>query len=88
MADSRKPHLPVDDLLPDILASLRVSSSLVLQAEPGAGKTTRVPPALLDVVEGEVIVLEPRRLPTRMAARRVAFEIGEEVGGSVGYQVR
>lgn len=84
----RKPHLPVDDLLADIVGVLRASNALVLQAEPGAGKTTRVPPALLDVVEGEVIVLEPRRLPTRMAARRVAFEMGEEVGGTVGYQVR
>ena len=84
----RKPHLPIDDLLSGVIAAVQTSHALVLQAEPGAGKTTRVPPALLDVVEGEVIVLEPRRLPTRMAARRVAYEMGEEVGGTVGYQVR
>lgn len=83
-----KPHLPVDDLLPQIIAAVRTSSSLVLQAEPGAGKTTRVPPALLSVVQGEVIVLEPRRLPARMAASRVAREMGEDVGRTVGYQVR
>lgn len=83
-----KPHLPVDDLLPEIIAAVRASQSLVLQAESGAGKTTRVPPALLSVVQGDIIVLEPRRLPARMAARRVAHEMGEEVGGTVGYQVR
>jgi ATP-dependent helicase HrpB len=85
---SHKLHLPVDDLLPEIVAAMRSSHALVLQAEPGAGKTTRVPPALLGVVQGDVIVLEPRRLPARMAARRVAQEMGEEVGASVGYQVR
>lgn len=84
----RKMHLPVDDLLPEIVAAIRSSHALVLQAEPGAGKTTRVPPALLDIVRGDVIVLEPRRLPARMAARRVAQEMGEDVGGTVGYQVR
>jgi ATP-dependent helicase HrpB len=59
-----------------------------LEAAPGAGKTTRLPPALLSLVAGEVIVLEPRRIAARMAARRVASEMGEEVGGTVGYQVR
>lgn len=87
-SSSNKTHLPVDDLLPEIIAAVRASQALVLQAEPGAGKTTRVPPALLSVVQGDVIVLEPRRLPARMAARRVAQEMGEEVGGTVGYQVR
>jgi ATP-dependent helicase HrpB len=63
---------------------------VVVVAEPGAGKTTRVPPALLDVVEPhrEVVVLEPRRLATRMAARRVAEEMGTRLGDTVGYQVR
>jgi ATP-dependent helicase HrpB len=84
----RKPLLPIDPLLPEILAHLRVQPSLVLQAEPGAGKTTRVPPALLDLVAGEVIVLEPRRIAARMAARRVAWELGEQPGDTVGYQVR
>ena len=58
---------------------------------PGAGKTTRVPRALLDAglaERGEIVVLEPRRLAARMAARRVADELGESVGGTVGYQVR
>ncbi len=83
-----RPELPIDALLPTLLDSLRVSPNLVLQAEPGAGKTTRVPPALLDTVAGGVLVLEPRRLAARMAARRVAFEMGEEPGDTVGYQVR
>jgi len=60
----------------------------VIEAEPGAGKTTRVPPALLEMVKGDVVVLEPRRIAARLAARRVAWEIGEVVGQTVGYQVR
>src|ERR1700712_1882385 len=87
-ATPRKPALPIDDLLPEIAAALRANNNLVLQAEPGAGKTTRVPPALLEVVPGEVVVLEPRRLPARMAARRVAWEMGEQAGETVGFQVR
>jgi ATP-dependent helicase HrpB len=78
----------VDALLPEILGSLRRTPNLVIEAPPGAGKTTRVPPAILALVSGEVIVLEPRRIAARMAARRVASELGEEVGESVGYQVR
>ena len=81
-------RLPIDYLVPEIVASLRRCSNLVIEAAPGAGKTTRVPPALLDVVAGEVIVLEPRRIAARLAARRVAEEMGEAVGGTVGYQVR
>lgn len=82
--------LPIDDVLPDLVAQLRQSSNLVLEAPPGAGKTTRVPAALLDAqfAKGEVWVLEPRRLATRLAARRVAAERGERLGQSVGYQVR
>jgi ATP-dependent helicase HrpB len=79
--------LPVDELIPRVLASLRERPTLVLEAPPGAGKTTRVPPALLEL-PGEVLVLEPRRLATRLAARRVAEERGERLGGVVGYQVR
>ena len=60
----------------------------MIEAPPGAGKTTRVPPALLAQVRGEILVLEPRRLAARMAARRVASEMGEKVGDTVGYQVR
>jgi ATP-dependent helicase HrpB len=83
-----KPTLPVDAILPGILASLQRSPNLVVEAPPGAGKTTRVPPALLEAVRGEVVVLEPRRIAARLAARRVAQEMGEPVGQSVGYQVR
>jgi ATP-dependent helicase HrpB len=85
---SRKPSLPVDMLLPEMASSLQRSSSLVIEAPPGAGKTTRVPPALLGIVSGEVVVLEPRRIAARLAARRVASELGEQVGETVGYQVR
>jgi ATP-dependent helicase HrpB len=67
---------------------LRASSNLVIEAPPGAGKTTRVPPALLSLVRGQVLVLEPRRIAARMAARRVAQELGEKPGETVGYQVR
>jgi len=80
-------HLPIDELLPEIVASLRQSPNLVIEAAPGAGKTTRVPPALLSL-GGGVLVLEPRRIAARMAARRVASEMGEAVGETVGYQVR
>ncbi|GEL73893.1 ATP-dependent helicase HrpB [Myxococcus virescens] len=83
--------LPIDPLLPDIVSTLRGARSLVLEAPPGAGKTTRVPRALLEAGLGqgkEIIVLQPRRLPTRLAAQRVSEELGERVGESVGYQVR
>ena len=85
---SRNPVLPVDAILSEILASLSRMPNLVVEAPPGAGKTTRVPPAVLSLVAGDVIVLEPRRIAARMAARRVAWELGEEAGGIVGYQVR
>jgi ATP-dependent helicase HrpB len=84
----RQTSLPVDALLPQILASLQQNPNLVVEAEPGAGKTTRVPAALLAAVSGEVLVLEPRRIAARLAARRVAWELGEQVGETVGYQVR
>src|SRR5215475_476485 len=83
--------LPIDPLLPAVIAQLRQSPNIVLEAPPGAGKTTRVPPALLDAGiagAGEVWALEPRRLAARMAARRVAEERGEKLGETVGYQVR
>lgn len=83
-----KPLLPVDAILPDILNSLRLAPNLVIEAPPGAGKTTRVPPALLDLVKGQILVLEPRRIAARLAARRVAWEMGEDLGETVGYQVR
>jgi ATP-dependent RNA helicase HrpB len=78
----------VDSILPEVLAILQHTTNLVIEAPPGTGKTTRVPPAILGLVRGEVIVLEPRRIAARLAARRVAWERGEEAGGTVGYQVR
>jgi len=80
--------LPIEPLIPEIQAHLREAASLVLEAPPGAGKTTRVPPALLSLGPGQVLVLEPRRLAARLAARFVAAEMGEAVGDTVGYQVR
>ncbi len=85
---SRKLALPVDAILPEIIDSLNRNPNLVIEAPPGAGKTTRVPPALLAIMSGEVVVLEPRRIAARMAARRVAWEMGEQPGETVGYQVR
>jgi hypothetical protein len=85
---NRKSPLPVDVRLPEIISSLQRNPNFVIEASPGAGKTTRVPPALLGIVSGEVIVLEPRRIAARPAARRVAWELGEQVGETVGYQVR
>jgi ATP-dependent helicase HrpB len=78
----------VDEILLEIIDSLKRCPNLVIEAPPGAGKTTRVPPALLEIVRGDVIVLEPRRIAARLAARRVAWEMGEQVGQTAGYQVR
>lgn len=80
--------LPIDPLVPEIVDHLRSAAALVIQAPPGAGKTTRVPPALLALDDREVLVLEPRRLAARLAARFVAAAMGESAGGTVGYQVR
>jgi ATP-dependent helicase HrpB len=81
-------HLPIDSSIPEILRKLRESNNLAIEAPPGAGKTTRVPPALLDLDPRGVLVLEPRRLAARLAARFVAGERGEPAGQTVGYQVR
>ncbi len=78
--------LPIDAHLGEIVRVVAGGSDVVVEAAPGAGKTTRVPAALLEV--GPVVVLEPRRIAARMAARFVAEERGAEVGGEVGYQVR
>ncbi|MCZ4281924.1 ATP-dependent helicase HrpB [Kiloniella laminariae] len=83
--------LPIDPLLPEIIASLQQQPSLVLQAPPGAGKTTGVPLGLLDVdwLAGQkIIVLEPRRLAARSAAARMAEILGEKLGETVGYRIR
>ena len=81
--------LPIDPLVPEVVAALEKDGRVVLEAPPGAGKTTRVPGALAKAWPvGEIIVLEPRRLAARMAAARVADELGEKPGETVGYQVR
>ena len=81
-------HLPIDDILPNVIAAVRVSGRAVLQAPPGAGKTTRVPLALLPHVAGRILVLEPRRLAARAAAEQMAYLLGERVGARVGYRIR
>jgi len=83
--------LPIDPLLPQLIAGLRKQSTLLVTAPPGAGKTTRVPRALHDAGfthSGEIIILEPRRLAARLAATRVAAELGEKPGATVGYTMR
>ena len=78
--------LPIDPLVPEILALVRERRALVLTAAPGAGKTTRVPPAL--AADGPVIVLQPRRVAARSIARRIAVERGWTLGREVGWHVR
>jgi ATP-dependent helicase HrpB len=83
--------LPVEDVLPQLLAALEMRSEAVLVAPPGAGKTTRVAPALLTAnwaKEGKIVLLSPRRIAARAAAARMAFERGEPVGATIGYRVR
>lgn len=85
------PVLPIDPVLPALMEALRARRVAVLQAPPGAGKTTRVPLALLeqDWLPGHrIIVVEPRRLAARAAAHRMAAMLGEPVGETVGYRVR
>ena len=82
--------LPVDAVLPDLLATLAEQTNAVLIAPPGAGKTTMVAPHLLDQpwCSGQILLLSPRRLAARMAAERIAELMGEQVGGLVGYATR
>ena len=82
--------LPIDDVLPELLAALREGSRAVLIAPPGAGKTTRVAPALLAQpwCVGQVLLLVPRRLAARAAAEFMARERGETAGATIGYQTR
>lgn len=83
--------LPILDVLPRLRAALAAAPNLVLQAPPGAGKTTGVPLALLGQswLDGrKIVMLEPRRLATRAAARRMAALLGEAVGETVGYRMR
>jgi ATP-dependent helicase HrpB len=83
--------LPIDEVLPDVVARLRAGANLVLSAPPGAGKTTRVPPHLLAAGladGGKIVVLQPRRVAARATAARIASEHGWRLGDEVGYQVR
>jgi ATP-dependent helicase HrpB len=84
-------ELPIELILPDLAAALRSGRSAVVQAPPGAGKTTRIPLALLDeewLADRKIVMLEPRRLAARAAARRMALMLGEKVGQTVGYRMR
>ena len=82
--------LPIDGALAPLIAALKSRGMAVLQAPPGAGKTTRVPIALLQscLASGKILMLEPRRLATRAAAERLAEELGEATGQTVGYRMR
>jgi ATP-dependent helicase HrpB len=83
--------LPIDAVLPDLRRALALRHEAVLEAPPGAGKTTRVPLALLDetwLAGQTILMLEPRRLAARAAAERLASELGENVGETVGYRIR
>ncbi|MCP5072811.1 MAG: ATP-dependent helicase HrpB [Rhodobacteraceae bacterium] len=82
--------LPIEAALPELLAALIASNQAVLQAPPGAGKTTRVPLLLLKqkLFSGRILVLEPRRLAARAAAERMAETLGEKPGETVGYRMR
>jgi ATP-dependent helicase HrpB len=96
-AGARLPHkpamtsgLPIDDAIPSLLDALRAQGRAVLQAPPGAGKTTVVPLALLEagLTQLRILMLEPRRLAARAAAERMADTLGESTGQTVGYRIR
>jgi len=85
------PVVPVEPAIPALRQTLAAPGMAVLQAPPGAGKTTRVPLALLDsswMAGRRIVMLEPRRLAARAAAHRMAELLGEGPGGVVGYRVR
>lgn len=85
------PDLPISAALPDLKAALAASANVVLEAPPGAGKTTLVPLALLDepwLAGRKILMLEPRRVAARAAATRMAFLLGQQPGETVGYRVR
>jgi ATP-dependent helicase HrpB len=83
-----KIHLPVDDYIHQIKTALKTNSSVVVTAAPGAGKTTRIPPALVEISAKKVLVLEPRRIAAIAAANRVAEENNQTLGQEVGFEVR
>ncbi len=86
-----KSDLPIEDVIPQILSDLRDKTRLVISAPPGAGKTTRVPLALLEeswTASRKIILVEPRRIAARAAAERMAATIGERVGQTIGLRSR
>ena len=86
-----RPDFPITELLPALLASLEAHPRLVLEAPPGAGKTTQVPLALLSAPwrgDGRILMLEPRRVAARAAAGFMAAQLGETPGDTVGYRIR
>ncbi|MCC4799627.1 ATP-dependent helicase HrpB [Enterovibrio norvegicus] len=82
--------LPIEDILPSLISKLSASTQLILKAPPGAGKSTRLPLALLDccLCKGKIIMLEPRRLAARSIAAYLASQLGEKIGETVGIRVR
>src|SRR5690348_14557314 len=87
----KQADFPISALLPELRATLDTHPRLVLEAPPGAGKTTQVPPALLDaswLAGRRIVMLEPRRIAARAAAQFMAAQRGEEVGQTVGYRIR
>lgn len=96
MNTRRLESLPIDSVLPDIVLRLKTAGAVVLRAEPGAGKTTRVPPAIFDGGlanlegggTGQIVVLQPRRIAARSAAARISDERGTVPGEEIGYRVR
>src|SRR5688572_26149901 len=85
-AAPKSPGLPIDPFLPQIQDALTKARAVVVTAQPGAGKTTRVPPAL--IADGPVILLQPRRVAARAIAQRIAEERGWTTGREIGWQVR
>lgn len=82
------PDLPVAGALAELVDAVRARGAAVVQAPPGTGKTTLVPPALAAHVPGTVVLTQPRRVAARAAARRLAHLLGEPIGATVGYSVR
>lgn len=86
-----KTPYPIDEILPELKDALREHSAAVVSAPPGSGKTTRIPLALLEMInpeQGRILVLEPRRMAAVCAARWMAQTLGEEIGRTLGYSIR